>query len=58
MSGDLVRAADVRHLPVAQQEHVVTRYLEQARDRLSAVEVINSGKGGKKLPSWWKSEAA
>jgi hypothetical protein len=24
----------------------------------AAVEVINSGKGGKKLPSWWKSEAA
>lgn len=24
----------------------------------AAVEVINSGKGGKKLPSWWKTEAA
>lgn len=24
----------------------------------AAVEVINSGKGGKKLPSWWKSDAA
>lgn len=24
----------------------------------AAVEIINSGKGGKKLPSWWKAEAA
>ena len=24
----------------------------------AAVEIINRGKGGKKLPSWWKSEAA
>lgn len=24
----------------------------------AAVEVINSGKGGKKLPTWWKAEAA
>lgn len=24
----------------------------------AAVEVINSGKGGKKLPGWWKAEAA
>lgn len=24
----------------------------------AAVEVINSGKGGKKLPSWWRTEAA
>lgn len=24
----------------------------------AAVEVINSGKGGKKLPSWWKADAA
>lgn len=24
----------------------------------AAVDVINSGKGGKKLPSWWKAEAA
>ena len=24
----------------------------------AAVDVINRGKGGKKLPSWWKTEAA
>jgi hypothetical protein len=23
-----------------------------------AVDIINRGKGGKKLPSWWKSDAA
>lgn len=43
------RAARLRNETGSQRSHCVAA---------AAVEIINRGKGGKKLPSWWKSEAA
>lgn len=47
VSGLLGKAEIIRRQTNGQKNHSVAA---------AAVEIINSGKGGKKLPSWWKSE--